>query len=93
MITQLEIEKIIDMAKLYGARKVLLFGSALLNPETAKDIDLAADIPGSKLYGFAAHLEDELKIPVDIVPLLPTNRFVEMITREGKILYEYSKPD
>jgi predicted nucleotidyltransferase len=88
MLTQNEIEKIVEMAKLYGARKVLLFGSALKNPGVANDIDLAADIPGAKLYGFAAHLEDELKIPVDIVPLLPQNRFVEMITKEGKILYE-----
>jgi hypothetical protein len=55
--------------------KVLLFGSALKNPETANDIDTAIDIFSLILYGFAAHLEYELKISVDIVPSLPKNRF------------------
>jgi hypothetical protein len=67
-----------------------LFGSALESPETAGDLDLAADIPGSKIYGFAAHIEDEMHFLVDIVPLTPRNSFVDSILKKAKILYDGS---
>jgi hypothetical protein len=56
-------------------------------PKKAKDLDLACDgIPGWKLYEFAARVEDELKLPLDIVSLSPPTRFTRYIEAKGKAL-------
>jgi len=74
-------------AKSYGATRLILFGSALNTPETARDIDLACDgVSGWKLYELAARLEEEINFPLDLVPLTPANRFTRMIERRGKQL-------
>lgn len=46
-INQTHIEKIISLAKSYGATHLILFGSAAEMPNRARDIDLACDgVPG-----------------------------------------------
>ena len=87
VIDKLQIEKIITLAKIYGVTRLILFGSAAETPSEAKDIDLACDgVNGWKLYELAARLEDELKTPLDIVPLSPPSRFTRYIEKKGKIL-------
>ncbi len=67
-----QFDKITSLAKAYGATRLILFGSAQASPETARDIDLACDgISGWKLYKLAARLEDEINMPLDLVPLTP----------------------
>jgi predicted nucleotidyltransferase len=91
-ITAAEIEKAILLAKAYGATRLILFGSVLHSPDTAEDLDLACDgVQGWKLYELAGRLEDELHVPLDLVPLSPPNRFTEFIESEGKVLYEARK--
>ena len=86
-ITKAQIDKIISLAKNYGAKRLILFGSALENPEMARDIDLACDgVSGWKLFAFAAHLEEELGIPLDVIPLSPSSAFTRHIESKGKIL-------
>jgi len=86
-INQTQIERIINLAKAYGATRLILFGSAIETPTEAQDIDLACDgIAGWKLYELAARLEEELKTPLDIVPLSPSNRFTRHIETKGKVL-------
>jgi uncharacterized protein len=87
-LTQNHYDWIVDLAKTYGAKKLILFGSVLENPESAGDLDLATDIPGSAIFRFAARIEDELKVLVDIVPLDTPSRFIQAIERRGRILYE-----
>jgi predicted nucleotidyltransferase len=87
-ITQNHYDRIIELAKQYGAKKLILFGSALEDPDIANDLDLATDIPGWKILRFATQIEDEFRILVDIVPLDNPNRFTKAIERKGKILYE-----
>jgi len=80
-------EKITEIALKYGATRLILFGSALDNAETANDIDLACDgVSGWKLYEMAALMEDELHIPLDMIPLSPPNRFTRMVEQRGKRL-------
>ena len=87
LLEQDKLDIIISRAKAYGATRLILFGSAANDPERARDIDLAcAGISGWKLYEFAAHLEDELKTPLDIVPLHPPTRFTRRIEENGKVL-------
>ena len=86
-IGQAQIEKIITMAKSYGATRLILFGSAAEMPAEARDLDLACDgVPGWKLYELAAKLEEELETPLDIVPLSPPSRFTKHIETKGKVL-------
>lgn len=81
------IEKIVQLAKAYGATRLILFGSALESPHTARDIDIACDgVSGWKLFELAAKIEDELDIPLDIIPLTPVTRFTQSIEKKGKCL-------
>jgi len=82
-----KIDKIVQLARTYGATRLILFGSAIDTPQTARDIDIACDgVPGWKLFELAAKIEDELDIPLDIVPLTPASRFTKNIEKKGKVL-------
>ncbi|MBI4687435.1 MAG: DNA polymerase III subunit beta [Nitrospirae bacterium] len=86
-VDQSLIDKIVILAKSYGATRLILFGSAVETPLEARDIDLACDgIPGWKLYELAARLENELGASLDIVSLTPPSRFTEYIVTKGKAL-------
>ena len=75
------------VAKSFGATRLIVFGSAIDQPNEATDLDLACDgVSGWKLYELGARLEEELQIPLDLVPLSPPNRFTRMIERRGKVL-------
>lgn len=85
-VTQEQIEKIVSLAKAYGAHRLILFGGALETPEQARDIDLACDgVPGWKLYALAARLEEELHMSLDLVPLSPPSRFTRSIEVRGRL--------
>jgi predicted nucleotidyltransferase len=88
-ITQEQIEKILTLAKVYGAVRLILFGSALKNSGEARDIDLACDgVSGWNLYALGAKLEEELQMPLDVVPLSPSTRFTKLIESQGKVIYD-----
>lgn len=91
-ITKNQLEKVISFAKLYGATRLILFGSSAETPDKARDIDLACDgVPGWKLYEFAAKLEEELNTPLDIVALSPSTSFTKYIESKGKVLYDSAR--
>ena len=86
-VSNIQIKKIVAVAKAYGATRLILFGSALKTPGKARDIDLACDgMPGWKLYEFAARLEEDIKTNLDIVPLTPSTKFTKLIEEKGKAL-------
>jgi predicted nucleotidyltransferase len=88
-VTQQHIDKAIELAKEYGATKVLLFGSALNNPDEAHDLDIGiSGIDSTKFFLFAGKLEDLIRISVDLIPLDINNPFVEYIKKHGKYIYE-----
>ena len=75
------------VARRFGAKRLLLFGSALENPATARDLDLACDgVEGWKLYELGACLEEALQMPLDLIPLTPATRLTRLIERQGKVL-------
>ncbi len=83
------IERIIKLSKEYGANYLILFGSYAENEYSARDIDIACDgIQGWKIYEFAGQVENELHIPIDIIPLSPPNDFTRLIETKGKVLYD-----
>ena len=86
-VRQEHIERAIALAKAFGATRLILFGSALSRPEEARDLDLACDgIPGWRLFEFGAKLEEELNLPLDLVPLSPPTTFTSLIELRGKVL-------
>jgi len=86
-IQQEQLDRAIEIAETFGATRLILFGSAATNPEQAKDIDLACDgVAGWKIFELGACLEEELKMPLDLVPLSPPNRFTRIIERRGRVL-------
>ena len=86
-IQQAQLDRAIALAKGYGVTRLILFGSALTSPEKARDLDLACDgVTGWKLYELGAQLEEELQVPLDLVPLTPSTRFTRLIERQGKVL-------
>ena len=71
-----------------GASKVILFGSAAENPESAGDIDIAVEgIPLNRILDADVELGDILRQPYDLVSREENSRFFEIISRYGKVLY------
>ena len=86
-IQQEQIERAVALAKDYGATRLILFGSALTDPEQARDLDLACDgVSGWKFYELGARLEQELRVPLDLVPLSPQTRFTRLVEQRGRVL-------
>jgi len=86
-ITDRQITRAVALAKAYGATRLILFGSALENPEQARDLDMAFEgVTGWKLYELGARLEEELGVSLDIVSLSPPTRFTRLIESKGRVL-------
>ena len=82
-----KVDRAVEIAKEYGATRLIIFGSAAKEPEKAKDIDLACDgVDGWRLFELGARLEEELQVALDLIPLNPPTRFTRIIERRGKVL-------
>jgi predicted nucleotidyltransferase len=89
VITPVQIEKCVEVACRYGARRLVLFGSAAEDPTTARDIDLICDgVEPKRFFEMAGMLEHEVGVLVDVVPAEPRTRFVEVNMRRGHMIYE-----
>ena len=54
---------VVLVARRFGATRLLLFGSALNSPATARDLDLAcAGVPGWKFFELSSALEETLDV-------------------------------
>jgi predicted nucleotidyltransferase len=88
-ITQENIQTAIDIARNYGATKLVLFGSAVSELDKANDLDLAVDgIKGFKIFSYGNKLEELLNIHVDVIPLDSDSKFIQHILKYGKVIYE-----
>jgi predicted nucleotidyltransferase len=86
-IHQERLDRAIALVKAHGATRLILFGSAATTPEQAKDLDLACDgVTGWEFYELGALHEEELRVPLDLVPLSPPTPFTRLIERRGKVL-------
>jgi uncharacterized protein len=79
--------KAADIAREFGATRLLVFGSAAHDPAQARDLDLACEgVIGWRLYALGARLEQELRIPLDLITLTPSSRLTRLIEQEGRDL-------
>ena len=77
----------VDVARHFGATRLLLFGSALENPGSARDLDLAcAGVPGWKLFELSSALEETLGVPLDLIPLDPPTPLTRLIEKRARVL-------
>lgn len=88
MISNIDKEKIVALAKKYKVSRILIFGSSALPERESNDIDIAvAGLPPSKFFTFYGELLFSLSKPVDVVDLENKSRFSGMIAAEGIPLY------
>lgn len=87
ILDQVRLNRMVELAKYFGATRLILFGSQTEMHPQARDVDLACDgVPGWKLFELAARIEEELEIPLDIIPLSPPSRFTRSIEKKGQVL-------
>ena len=85
MVSTTELESAVAVLRRFGARRILLFGSAVTRPESANDIDLAcAGIPPQSYYAAVGALITKLKREVDLVDLDESPRRAAIIEKSGK---------
>lgn len=88
MLPNHELQIIQDCAKTYGVQEIILFGSALRDPQSANDIDLGVSgIAPQKFFAFYGDLLMKLGKPVDLVDLSESSKFTDLILKRGKKIY------
>lgn len=88
MISEKDKKVILDLAKKYKAKRIVLFGSASKDNMKNRDIDLAVEgIPDKLFFQFYSELIFNLSQPVDLVDISKKSKFSEIVTSEGIQLY------
>ena len=88
MISEQDKATIVDIARRYGVRGVLLFGSSSDPKREANDIDLAVEgIVPQDFFSFYGDLLFALSKPVDVIDLSNDTKFNRLVYREGIRLY------
>ena len=89
MLTEHDEMVIQALARKYGARRVLLFGSMAREDGVGRDIDLAVSgIAAADFFSFYGELMYAIAIPVDLVDLDKDSQFTRLIQKEGIPVYE-----
>lgn len=72
-----------------GARRVLLFGSYIDEPDRARDVDLAVEgIPLQRIVDADLIVNDILDVPTDLVSREENPAFFDVIADYARILYQ-----
>lgn len=88
MITETDRQQIEAICRKYGAKRALLFGSSLDSTRDAHDIDLAVEgVRPHEFFRFYGELIFALSKPVDVVDLSGQSKFLDLVRREGVLLY------
>lgn len=85
-----EKDKIIikEISKKYGVKRVLLFGSSLDKKRESNDIDIAIEgISHKDFFKYYGDLLLQLSKPVDVIDLIGSSKFINLIKKEGELLY------
>lgn len=91
MISEKDKKVILELAKKYKVKRVILFGSGSKDNIKSRDIDLAVEgIPDRLFFKFYSELIFNLSQPVDLVDLSRKNKFTEIVSSEGVLLYGQS---
>ncbi|NCD41952.1 MAG: nucleotidyltransferase domain-containing protein [Bacteroidia bacterium] len=85
-------EVIVDLARKYEARKLLLFGSSLNDDANASDIDIGVSGVNPRYFiRFLGEAMWLLSKPVDLIDLDMDTKFTQLIQKSGVVLYEHAR--
>ncbi len=88
MISEKDKKIILDLAKKYKAKRVILFGSGTKLAGDYRDIDLAVEgVPDKLFFKFYSELIFSLSRPVDLVDISKKTKFSEILISEGIQIY------
>ena len=88
MISEKDKKAILDIARKYKVKRIILFGSGSKELGKNRDIDLAVEgVPAKLFFKFYSELIFNLSQPVDLVDLSKKNKFSEILISEGVQLY------
>lgn len=88
MISEQDKAVVLGLARKYGVKGVILFGSSAQPDRQAKDIDIGIEgIAPEKFFEFYGKLIRSLSKPVDVVDLSEDTKFNRLIYRDGIRLY------
>lgn len=89
MISEIDKQKIMELAEKYKIKRVLLFGSSLASPKDANDIDLAVDgLDVSLFFTFYGELIFSLSKPVDLIDISQDSLIKKSVIQKSICLYE-----
>lgn len=85
-----ELDKIVEISKEFGAKKVLLFGSCLEDIKAAQDIDIAVSgIKSREFFKYYGKVSMTIEDEVDIIDLNEIREHLyKRIVAIGRVLYE-----
>ena len=87
-IAHVNLDKAIEVAKEFGASRLVVFGSYVTDPASAKDLDLAVSgINDWTFFELAARLEEALRVPLDLISLDQDSPLTRQAEAHGKVLY------
>ena len=88
MISAKDKKIIREISAKYHIRRVLLFGSSLVDPDKSRDIDIAVEgISPRDFFKYYGELIIRLSKPVDVIDLSSKSKFIDIIEEEGVLLY------
>jgi predicted nucleotidyltransferase len=91
MISEKDKKAILELAKKYKVKRIILLGTGSKDKIKSRDIDLAVEGIQEKLFfKFYSELIFNLSQPVDLIDLSRKNKFTEIISSEGIPLYDQS---
>ncbi len=83
-----------EVLRSFGATRVLVFGSYVQDPHTARDIDLAAEgIPLNCAWKADGAISEIVDFPCDLVFKEENPAFYERIKKRAAIVYEQTSID
>jgi uncharacterized protein len=88
MISDADRALVRSICQKYSAKRVLLFGSSLDETRAGRDIDIAVEgVAPRDWFRFWGELLCALSKPVDVIDLSGDSQFVDLVRREGVVLY------
>ena len=88
-VTEEKLNAAVALLRAKGARCVILFGSMVSAPATARDVDLAVEgIPLRQMLATDVALQELLQAPTDLISREENPAFFDIIKDYGRVLFQ-----
>ena len=88
-VTNEQLQSVVDALRSLGARTVVLFGSMVETPATARDVDIAVEgIPLRRILEADVLIHDLLGVPTDLVSREENPAFFDVVRDYGRVLFQ-----